>query len=199
MKNKLLIFVTFFFAFTGLKAQDIILKTDGEEINATVTEITLTDVVYKHPDSLQSLPQTLPKHAVFMIKYANGTKEIISQTSSGLPRGMEPTPENMYELGRSDARKYYKGNAVMWGSAAASVLVPYGYIVPIVIALNKPKIGLNDIPDANLLQNQDYMRGYQKQAHNRKIGKAATGMGIGTGAALVVSAIMIFVIFSTWN
>ncbi|MDB5263070.1 MAG: hypothetical protein JWQ14_2351 [Adhaeribacter sp.] len=64
---------------SALQAQYIILKSSGEEIPVPVTEITRHDIVYKHPYSLQNKPLTIPKRGVFMIKFTNGKKEIITR------------------------------------------------------------------------------------------------------------------------
>jgi len=68
---------------TGAFAQDIILKTDGSEIQAKVLEITATSVKYKNFDFQSGTTRYLKLQDVFMITYENGTKEVFGiQTSS---------------------------------------------------------------------------------------------------------------------
>jgi len=55
----------------------IILKT-GEEIKGKVIEITLTEIKYKKCDNLSGPTISVSKSEVFMIKYPNGSKDIIT-------------------------------------------------------------------------------------------------------------------------
>jgi len=61
---------------------DIILLKDGQEIKAKVTEITLSEIKYKAFENLEGPNRTLTKNDVFLINYANGTREVISTTKS---------------------------------------------------------------------------------------------------------------------
>jgi hypothetical protein len=63
--------------FIQLPAQDIIVKQDGVEIPATVTEINDTEIKYRQPG--KSVVYTVGKQDVFMIKYENGTKDIFGK------------------------------------------------------------------------------------------------------------------------
>ena len=197
--------LTFTLAFTFLIktsciAQDVIYKTSGDEIKAKVTEITLTDILFRHPDSLQGPTLSVAKADVFMIKYANGSTELIklSLTSDTLST-ISPesqNPKQMYLKGRADARKHYKARGVFWGSAAAGAASLFTggatLAVPVVLAVTPPSPGSMRVPDPNLIRNPDYMYGYKKQARKRKIGKAAAGAGTGivTGAALVLAIVI---------
>lgn len=191
--KKIILFFSAVLLLLKTQAQDIIVKISGDELPVKITEITLNDIVYKHPDSLSGQPRTIPKKEVFMVKYANGAKEVIT-TMDVEPAGALPEerPEIMYQRGKTDARIYYKGAGTLWGSAAASLLPPYGYVVPLGLMLTKPKIANSTVPDMRLLQNKDYVKGFEKQAHNRKIGKALAGMGIGT--VVITTALMIFLV-----
>ncbi len=59
-------------------AQDIIIKKNAEEISSKVLEIDSINITYKKFDNIDGPSYILSKSEVFMIKYANGTKEIIS-------------------------------------------------------------------------------------------------------------------------
>ncbi|MGV3587212.1 MAG: hypothetical protein ACO1OF_09440 [Adhaeribacter sp.] len=179
MKKHLLLFIFFSaFKFT-LQAQDLIITLTGDEMQVHVTEITQQDVVYKHPDSLQSLPRTIPKKQVFMVKYGNGTKEIISRIDPQTNTLTTLNSQEMYERGRADARKYFKGNGAMWGTAATTMFL--GLPAPVIIGAIPPKINYQQVSEINLLQNQHYVRGYKQQAHKKKLKKVAIGSGIGAG------------------
>ncbi|KAA5539831.1 hypothetical protein [Adhaeribacter rhizoryzae] len=189
MKKHLLLLLLFSAIQFSLQAQDLIITLTGDELLVKVTEITQQDVVYKHPDSLQSLPRTIPKKQVFMVKYSNGTKEIISHIDPQTNSLTALDSREMYERGRADARKYYKGNGPMWGTAAATMLA--GLPGPIIIGAIPPKINYQQVSEITLLQNQHYVRGYKQQAHNKKIKKVVAGTGIGAG--LMVALLYAFI------
>lgn len=54
---------------------DLIFK-DGTELKAKITEITTTEIKYKRCDQLEGPLYVARKSDVFMIKYANGTREV---------------------------------------------------------------------------------------------------------------------------
>jgi hypothetical protein len=77
--------------FFQLPAQDIIVKQDGVEIPATVTEINDTEIKYKMPN--RSVVYTLGKSEVFMIKYENGTKDVFGKQNVPITETVEPIPD----------------------------------------------------------------------------------------------------------
>jgi len=60
---------------------DVILLNDGQEIKAKVTEITPYEIKYKAVENLDGPTRTLDKSDVFLINYANGTREVIGTPS----------------------------------------------------------------------------------------------------------------------
>ncbi len=68
--------------FAGAYAQDIIIKRNGEEISATILELTPDLVKYKRFDYPDGPIISIFKSEVFMIKYANGTKETFGAQSA---------------------------------------------------------------------------------------------------------------------
>lgn len=186
MKKVLLILV-----FLGLQhmlaAQDRIVKVSGEEIAARVLEITLHDVLYQHPDSLQGLVWRLPKSEVFMVKFENGAKEVFEQHMADdlTYAGSSMSPDQLYALGRQEANMFYKGNGAMWGSAAsAMVMFPLGLAGSVIIGATPPKVKTTQVSDVRLLSEQSFMVGYKEQAHRKKKNKALAGAGIATGVQL---------------
>jgi hypothetical protein len=59
------------------RAQDVLTKTNGDELNVKVLEITPTEVRYKRTDNLDGPLITVRRTDVFMVRYANGTKEVL--------------------------------------------------------------------------------------------------------------------------
>lgn len=170
-------------------AQDVIIKVNGDEIKGRVIEITLNKVLYQSLDTTDSTSHSILKSEVFMVRFANGTKEVFQENLVvAADSAAQPVkdPAQMYLQGQQDALRYYKGNGAMWGSAASLTLV--GLIGPVVIGSIKPKAYKNPVPSQQLLLDPNYVNGYENQAHKRKIGKAAIGTGIGTVAlaALVI-------------
>jgi hypothetical protein len=82
MKTNFLITILVFLCMPGLRAQDIIIKKNGDEINAKVLEAGTTEIKYKRFDNIDGPVYTIDKSDVFMIKYADGTKTIITQMDS---------------------------------------------------------------------------------------------------------------------
>jgi hypothetical protein len=62
---------------------DLIVCNNGDEIDAKVLEIGLSEIKYKKCDNPNGPTISIKKADVLMIKYPNGTKDIIKQTSSG--------------------------------------------------------------------------------------------------------------------
>jgi hypothetical protein len=86
MTRLLLFFGALLFMSPAL-AQDIIIKSNGEEVRAKVFELTPDQIKYK----LYSYPDgpliTILKRDVFMIKYADGSKETMAPASAGKTPG----------------------------------------------------------------------------------------------------------------
>lgn len=64
------------------QAQDVLTKANGEEISAKIVEITPYEIKYKRADNLDGPLIVLRRPDVFMIRYANGLKEVITPALS---------------------------------------------------------------------------------------------------------------------
>lgn len=64
-----------------LPAQDLIVFLNGEDIEAKVTEVTPAEIKYVRSDNPTGPLYTVSRNEVFMIKYQNGTKDIITDIS----------------------------------------------------------------------------------------------------------------------
>jgi len=78
-------------------AQDLLTKRNGDEILVKVTEITPSEVKYRRADNLDGPLISVWKADVFMIRYANGTKEVfgtgtIPRTATLPPPAPAPAP-----------------------------------------------------------------------------------------------------------
>ena len=59
--------------------QDIITKLDGSELQSKILEVGIDEIRYKDHSNLEGPVYVIRKAEVFMIKYQNGTKEVINQ------------------------------------------------------------------------------------------------------------------------
>jgi hypothetical protein len=187
MKTLLLLLLVFLSS-SSLFAQDYILNKKGEEVQAKVLEITLTEVKYKKFDNLEGPVITLARNDVMMIKYENGSKEVFAAEKPAAPVA---SPVEMYAKGQQDAFQYYKGSGPMWGTYVPTIVfAPAGLVAGAVIGATSPKVDPFRIPDRALLEEPAYVQGYKKQAGRRKWGKVATGFGLGVLTNIVVYSLV---------
>jgi hypothetical protein len=73
-------------------AQDVITRKDGQEIAARILELTPDLVIYKRADNPDGPTVSVYKHEIFMIKYANGVKEILTPQPPQKPAPVAPLP-----------------------------------------------------------------------------------------------------------
>ncbi|WP_375418879.1 hypothetical protein [uncultured Hymenobacter sp.] len=183
-----------------MPATDVILRLDGEEVAGRVLLITPTELRYLPapvagtPAGAATTPDTLrlPVAAVFLVRYANGTREVLTRPLVAAPLlgdGRLDTlsgPERQ-RLGRSDARRYYRGRSVFWGSAGAFWLGVPGLVGTAIVSSRPVPAPQLRAPLPVLLQDSDYGAAYQQQANRLKRGKAWAGYG--TGAAILLGAV----------
>jgi TonB family protein len=76
-----LLFIAIMVNIANLFAQDVITLKDGKEIIGLVYEIGDVDVKYKKTDNPSGPNYLLKKSEIFMIKYANGSKDTFNDSS----------------------------------------------------------------------------------------------------------------------
>lgn len=88
-----------FFALVNISySQDVIMKKNGDEIKSKVEEITDEVIKYKKFDNIEGPSYSISKSEVFIIKYSNGTKEVIGQSSSNSASPSNtPSSENTFQ------------------------------------------------------------------------------------------------------
>ena len=199
MKLKFLFFGLLWLSATGLAlGQDKLLDRKGNEYLVKVLEITPDSIIYKpfaDPDSLATY--VIPKAVVFMITYQNGVKDVFPENQ---PEAETQTAtlsnDALYNLGKTDAIKYYKPRGAYWGTLGATLLYPpVGLGVGAVIAATPPSRQNMETNNVTLLNNPHYTNGYKQQAKKQKLGKAAAGLGTAVGiyAAFFILIIAAFV------
>jgi len=176
-------------------AQDVILRTNGEEASGKVLAITPELVTYVTPsaDTLH-----LAAIQVFLIRYANGTREVLNHPAAAPTSAPAPglTKEAAYAQGRRDARAHFRASGVFWGTYAATLATSGsgglgGVATGLATGLTAPKPRNFIVPDTELLKSPEYVQGYQRQAQNKKLGSAAGGFGAGVGTIVVAMAVLL--------
>lgn len=175
-------------------ATDVLLLTTGQEVAGRVLTITPTELTYL-PANAAPPADTLhvPTASVFLVRYANGTREVLAP-----PAPDDPSPPALrglgsrerQSLGAHDALRYYRASGPFWGTFGSAL-----YLGP-VLGL-APAIGISSVrvrpsrlqaPQPLLLQDADYARGYQQQANRTKRGHTWAGYGVAAGVYLALFA-----------
>ena len=125
LKGKLT--VCFCFVIGLLHAQDIITKTNGDEIQAKVTEIGINEVKYNRFDNLSGPVYTIQKSDIFMITYKDGTKDVFGiqqkQTKPVVTPVQQQSPVVVQGVSLAEAKK---GDIVTINGHNAIVFQTYG-------------------------------------------------------------------------
>ncbi len=129
---------------------DVLVFKTGDEVKAKIFEITPNEIKYKPCDFLDGPMRTVRKSDVFMLKYANGTKEVFSNSnptpSSNSPSPSSTNPSNQNTTDQSPTNK--KPHALAILSFLFSIVglfiagIPFGLAAVIFGAVSLKKIGL---------------------------------------------------------
>ena len=119
-------------ATVGLFAQDVITKTDGTEIQATVTQIGTNEIKYIRYGTTAPV-YTLLKSDIFMIKYEDGTKDVFKkepaqrvnrQQAYSNSTALYDTPLKTYKYTCGDPINPNGARKSAFGSGIASFFIP---------------------------------------------------------------------------
>lgn len=72
-------------AFASLKAQDVIFKMNGDEIEAKVLKVSEHEIEYAKWSNLEGPKYVISLDNVFMVKYANGEKDVFEKSAQEQP------------------------------------------------------------------------------------------------------------------
>jgi hypothetical protein len=172
-------------------------RTNGDEVKARVLLVSPAEVTYiPSVEPLSTDTLRIAASEVFMIQYANGTKALVHNPAAP-DSGLERTAADLTNQGRMDAQKYFKapGSLFVTATATAASLILFGpttlgalggIATGAAIAASPVQDQNYIVPDKELLNNPNYLIGYDKQAQRKKIGKATAGFGVGfvSGAAI---------------
>jgi len=94
--KKIILMLIGMWTFAQAYAQDIIIKKNGDEISAKILELTPEVIKYKRYDYPEGPTISLPKNEVFLIRYANGTKETFNTGPNASPVTASPATAEIY-------------------------------------------------------------------------------------------------------
>ncbi len=187
MKKTLLLTVQILIA-TFCFSQDVIIKTNGDEIKSKILEVSQNEIKYKVFDYQNGPSYTISKSDIFMVRYENGTKDIFNDSKSkkGTIVSVMPT-EEMRAKAKQDATTYYRGknSGAGWTMATSIVTSPLLALIPaFACASSEPNEGNLNVPDEKLMKNPDYKQAYVDQSHKIKKRKIWKNFAIGSGVWL---------------
>ena len=90
MKKKLLIIVISLFLINTGKAQDLIIKNNGDTIKAKILEVTDEAIRYKKTNNIDGPTFVTNKNELSKVVYANGTEEKIEAKATVQPTKIDP-------------------------------------------------------------------------------------------------------------
>jgi len=152
-----------------LYKNDTLITKIGFFISGKVLEVSADSIsLFQHNGLIES-PKQIDQNSLLLIKYGNGTVEDFSTLSSLKPI----SKEELIELGKLDAKAYYKTHPVV---IAGEVLLGFTsiFLLPIpaaiTIACVKPTKLVNpENPNVNLITTEaEYKLAYAKQARKYK-------------------------------
>lgn len=89
--KKIILTPMFALILCAVHAQDTIVMSNGDEIQAKVTGVTSDKITYQRYDNLSGPAYTTEKSEIFMVKYENGTKDVFGVNSTATTRREFPT------------------------------------------------------------------------------------------------------------
>ena len=153
-------------------SQDVLTKKNGEDIQAKVLEVTSSEVKYKKFDNLNGPNFTVLKSNLLMIRYQNGSKDDFSNIV------------NEFTHGQNDAITYYQGYKAAATGTLLTTILPisgpgFSYYMFVQPSSNPPRNENLGYPDNNLMNNQEYAKGYVQKAQQIKRKKVIKNFIVG--------------------
>ena len=188
MKKIILAALLTVFSLTLCFSQDVIIKKSGEEIQVNILEVGQTEIKYKMFNNEEGPTFAILKSEVFMIKYANGTKDVFNEENKDENTSPLLARKDLFIQGHKDALRCYKGYKVAGSvTLVTSLLSPLVGLIPaIACSVTEPKeINLN-APNPDLIKKTEYYNGYAQRSKKIKQRKVWTNWGIGFAANIVI-------------
>jgi hypothetical protein len=167
MKNIILLLSIIILSVSQSLAQDRLFFLNGDETDVKITEISSSEVKYKRLDNLEGPSFSTLKTELFMIKYANGDKEMITAQTA------EPVP--------TEQEDYTTNNAEQTSPSSNS---ESGLSSAVVVTDQPSSASLSNVDKWGRTQ-EDNMRLYKK-----KLVKG--GVLLGVGGVMIIPGIILF-------
>ncbi len=187
-----LVFFTSFFCFS----QDQIYLINGGILEGKVTSMEGVFLLYHVKKGDKVKQRRVEKERVYSVYKKSGEKKVLYKPNPEI--GLDLSVEEMqyYVYGAQDAIKNYKGRgnfiaglAIAAGGTAAgrgSFPISLGSLGVGILGASIPKIKAKEgmVRDANLINNEFYVSGFEDTAKKRKVLQAVAGAFIGWGITL---------------
>jgi len=174
-------------------AQDTLIFVNGNQTIGHITEMDQYTISLQSPDTIQNELRVILRSDVFMIKHASGLREVITTFEQVEEPPTISDPQHMYNLGMTDAKTYFTGKKAMGLTMVSLLYPPLGGAVILYYMTMKaePRYFINH--DHTLLNNKDYVEGYQKVATKMRRKRSLQGLGImaGTVGVIFIGAVAI--------
>jgi hypothetical protein len=198
MKKLIFTVLTSIFTLSICYSQDIMTKKSGEDVRAKVLEVTSSEIKYKKFDNLDGPTYAMLKSDVVMVRYKDGTKDIFTDekknetvstpsTRNETVSTPSTSSDDLFIQGQTDAVRYYNGyKGAGTGTLIAGLVSPIVGLIPaLVCSSTEPDVTNLNYPNADLMKNSDYSKGYTQKAKKIKQGKVWKNWGIAFGVNLV--------------
>jgi hypothetical protein len=176
---------------------DIIIFKNGNEVKSHIIEVSNNELKYKKHDFLDGPTFVVMKSDIFMIKYKNGTKDIINIEGQKDIFSKDVNTQKTYsnsnfaessKQGENDAITNYRTGGAFAAGFSSFILTPLFALIPTAIITSiEPNDSNLKYPNIELYNTDpNYKAAYKKQAFKMK--KRATWTGYGLGAFINIFA-----------
>lgn len=173
--------------------QDIILKSNGEEVVGKVLHVGPNEVMYRYfndAENKQTFYVSRQEIAEMRLMASANPMDVAEVVYVDEVTSIK-SAEGLIAQAQRDAKAYYKGRGVMWATLGTTILNPAaGLVTGTVSSIIPPNLNADYNPNRHLMKEPAYLQAYQKQAQKVRIKKATAGFGAGV---LVLSAIYMVV------
>ena len=176
-------------------AQDSVLTKSGNEIMGKVMQVRADTVLYRYLSDTGGIAYARPRQEVARVRlmasaYPMDAPEVVYKEET---TGIENNRLLALQA-RLDAKSYYKARGVFWTTMGSTIIHPAaGLATGSVIAAVHPSVESDYNPNRYMMKDPVYREAYEKQAHRRKVGKAAAGFGAGAAVLGILSAIALHI------
>ena len=184
VKNSMLIAFVFVSSLTT-NAQDLIIKRNGDEIQAKIIEVGTDEIKFKKFDHIDGPLFVVAISEIIFIKYEDGSKEVFEEKKTSASN-IQVAPQNNWKTqAEDDVIRYYRGyrgsqSGTFWTCLLLGPLV--GLIPAIATSATKPsKQKYLQYPNDEYFKNVEYKEAYIERAHKRKKHKVWGMYGLGSG------------------